>query len=389
MTTRNAPSGHEVASEASGLTTALQHPSTWLAVAVAGVFALFAGLGIQLVRYERGDGVQALFSTSEPGSIVALVAAMVICAGLLGALSVTALTSAGSVESAVRRCVPLIAAWTGVFAMSAGASTYAFNANMTLGRESEVLESRSAPAGDGLVAADNGAAAHDDSAAHAGAAAHADGVHDAGTHATMTQLVSLDDQRVMAMIPDGLVTGEELGYLRSQMTQASDVGKRLATAEAAQAAGYFRVSADVTAMGEHWINIDYLADNVFDPARPEGLLFSKIDDGEARLVGVWFLQLPGSGGATTTAAPEGFAGDLDVWHGHAGVCLNQTSASEAADEAGCKAIGGLYVKEARWMMHVWVAPDVAENSNGFFAYLNQDLAAKQVASVPLGDGGEF
>lgn len=383
MTTADTTMDRSGTGRASRLGGAIENTATWLVVAVLGVLALFVGVGIQLVRYERGNGAQALFSPSEPGSLVALVALFVVCAGVLGALSVTALRSAASAESAVRRSVPLIVVWTAVFAMMAAASTYAFNSDMTLGRESDVLAAQRAPEGGVATLDDEHVVAHDGAVDGEGA------MHDAGTHATMTQLVSLDDARVMAVMPDGLVSREELGYLRSQMTQASDVGKRLSTQDAAQAAGYFRATVDVEAMGQHWINVEYLADGVFDPARPEGLLFSKVDDGAARLVGVWFLQAPGSGGATSTAPPAGFAGDLDVWHGHAGICLNQNAASEATDEAGCTASGGSFVEDARWMMHVWVASDVAENADGFFAYLNDELAAKQRESVPLTQGSEF
>jgi hypothetical protein len=127
---------------------------------------------------------------------------------------------------------------------------------------------------------------------------------------------------------------------------------------------------------------------VFDPAKPEGLLFSKIDNGEQKLVGVWFLQLPGSGGATQDVPPAGFAGDVDVWHGHSGICLlGSADAALGMSASECAAQQGQYFDDARWMMHVWVVPEVSENPDGFFAYINQDLASKQVAAAPIKDGG--
>jgi hypothetical protein len=139
-------------------------------------------------------------------------------------------------------------------------------------------------------------------------------------------------------------------------------------------------------MGAHYLNLEYLADGIFDPARPEGLLFSDIGGGQRELVGVWFLQLPGSDGATETRPPPGFSSDLDLWHGHEGICYVGTVAvAEGVSESTCKAREGLYIGDQRWMMHVWVSASV-ENPNGVFAYVNDALAVQQVSALPLGQG---
>src|SRR5207344_2750007 len=125
--------------------------------------------------------------------------------------------------------------------------------------------------------------------------------------------------------------------------------------DAAAQGGYKAISIDAEGMGQHWINFDYLSDNEFNPSKPEGLLFSKVDDGPMKLVGVWFLQLPGSGGSTADAPPEGFIGSLDAWHGHSGICLiGSADASLGVTKADCDDKKGTFFPEARWMMHVWV-----------------------------------
>lgn len=209
--------------------------------------------------------------------------------------------------------------------------------------------------------------------------------HDKGTHATFAQLSSLTDAKLLPMFPAGTVTADNLSALKWQVEQVHQVALKYPTADAARAGGYFKVTVDVEGMGEHWINFQNMTDGAFDPAKPEGLLFSKIDDGEPKLVGVWFLEWPGTAGSTKEAPPAGFAGDLDLWHGHLSICLGGTTAAENASEAACKAKGGNFIADARWMMHVWVAPG-SENPDGFFAYINRDLAAKQKAPVPLLEG---
>jgi hypothetical protein len=113
-----------------------------------------------------------------------------------------------------------------------------------------------------------------------------------------------------------------------------------------------------------------------------GLLFSKVDSGAPKLVGVWFLILPGVGGngVTREIQPQGFASDLDLWHAHVGLCLVGTSgASEGETRESCEAKGGNFTADLRWMMHVWVAPGF-DNPAGAFAYLNADLYKQQAAA---------
>src|SRR5439155_21116236 len=111
---------------------------------------------------------------------------------------------------------------------------------------------------------------------------------------------------------------------------------------------------------------------------------------EGKLVGVWFLQIPGIRGVKRDVAPEGFAGNLDLWHAHLGLCLvGFSGASEGETRESCQAKGGSFTADLRWMMHVWVSP-IQDNPDGVFAYLNADLyskqqAVKQAAQSPTGN----
>ena len=124
---------------------------------------------------------------------------------------------------------------------------------------------------------------------------------------------------------------------------------------------------------------------------PEGLLFSKLGNpsGPWNLVGVWYLILPGQGGSTVTTPPAGFAGNLDLWHQHYGLCTRAGIISENNTAESCAADHGHYLGDLRWMMHTWVYPESGvDNSSGVFSYLNNDLFLKQQGQlVPVQDTG--
>jgi hypothetical protein len=213
--------------------------------------------------------------------------------------------------------------------------------------------------------------------------------HDLGTHPTYNQFMSMSDSQILAGVPGGTLTPEEVPLLKSQLQQARDFALSHDTVDKARAAGYFNTTNDVPFMGAHFINAKYLSDGVFDPAKPEGLLFSKLGSpsGDWHLVGVWYLIFPGQAGSTDTVPPQGFAGNLDLWHAHHGLCTRNGIISENNTREGCLADHGNYIGDLRWMMHVWVYPESGvDNSGGVFSYLNQDLynAQQQDPAQPHG-----
>lgn len=209
-----------------------------------------------------------------------------------------------------------------------------------------------------------------------------DGVHDRGKQPTFTQIETLAAGQLLPLFPANTMTADDLPLLKQQVEQVRQAAERLGTVEAAKAAGYSNTTSDVPFMGEHYLNFDLVRKGVFDPAHPQGLLFSKIGPGGAeQLVGVWFLLLPGPNGNRADAQPASFAGNLAIWHAHVGLCLvGFSGASEGETKASCTAKGGSFTPDLRWMMHVWVAPG-HDNPDGVFAYLNRDLFEKQQAAA--------
>ncbi len=217
-------------------------------------------------------------------------------------------------------------------------------------------------------------------------------VHDVGAHPTIGQFLTLSDAEILARVPAGTLTPAEVGLLRQQLEAAYAVAQKYHDVRVAEADGYRNTTNDVPFMGAHFLNSQYVADGVFDPARPEGLLYSKLgggEDAEWKLVGVWYLIVPGvNPGVTGTVPPDGFAGSLDLWHEHIGLCTRNGIISENNTKDDCLADGGRWVGDLRWMMHAWVAPDVMDNPEGVFTYLNAELYRQQVRNQSVGPDAE-
>lgn len=215
--------------------------------------------------------------------------------------------------------------------------------------------------------------------------------HDVGPHLPFADFIAADTATVLRNAPGGTLLPNEVGLLQEQLAEARAFAEAHNTVEKAEAAGFFITTNDVPFMGAHFISGQNLSDGVFDAGKPEGLLFSKLggtEDDPWQLVGVWYLITPGNNdGVTETIPPPGFAGNLDLWHEHHGLCTRDGIISENNTREGCLADNGRWMGDLRWMMHVWVWPEGADNSEGVFTYLNADLFDKQGASVqgePLG-----
>ncbi|HEY8172772.1 MAG TPA: hypothetical protein VIH21_06775, partial [Dehalococcoidia bacterium] len=154
--------------------------------------------------------------------------------------------------------------------------------------------------------------------------------HDVGSHPRFDDFMSMENAALLASVPGGTLLPNEVDGLKGELAAARQFAEEHNTVEKAQAAGFYNTTNDVPFMGAHFINSDYLTDGVFDAGKPEGLLFSRLGDpsGEWQLVGVWYLLLPGQAGATVSTPPEGFAGNLDLWHTHYGLCTRAGIISE-------------------------------------------------------------
>jgi plastocyanin len=202
------------------------------------------------------------------------------------------------------------------------------------------------------------------------------------------------------------MTREELGTLVSQLDQLNATLARYQSIDQACAEGYFAVSEQNPNMGIHMASGRYHEDGVFDPAKPEMLLFAKPGGeklkkqelGQCRK-GVWTgdkdFQVVGAAYMLPTEDfgdrhPEGFAGSIDNWHVHYHSCLGVNMDLILTREQ-CEAMGGRIVPKAGWMIHAYAAPGF-DNQLGVFSMWNPTIpplvdgsgmeGSRQVAAEP-------
>ena len=333
----------------------------WQALAMAGVVLLLLGLGVDAWRHNSGaSGEESLLSLRNPGHAIAGLGLALTAIGLLISISLSAARQAMVTDRALIVLAGAAVCWVIIAAVGAGTLAYIAASDTTVGHshgETELMGATHPGAHDHAVAA---------------------GAHDHGAHPTFTAIMQGGDADLLPRFPQGTLAADDLPVLRAQLREAAASVGDIRTIEDAEAAGFRQTTTDVDAMGLHYLSIERVTDGVFDPARPEGLLFSRVEGTAPTLVGVWYLQTPGVGPVSRDYAPEGFAGKLDYWHGHKNVCL--PFETEGGSEADCIAQGGRFVTDTRWMMHAWVVPAAGDNPDGVFAYLNSDLQARQQAA---------
>ena len=387
---------HQDAAQRGGPSVRVAHDHLlWFAIAVLGVLATFAGLMVEA----SSDSPGSIFSATNPVSVIIALDALVSAAAVLIGLRILSLRGAATSGAAIPRMAPVIAGWATVAAVAVASIAYVAvhggsptagsqpvtttthvhgGANVEAGAIAQGLQQN------GISPAESttGGSSQVAGALTQGADGHGGTAHDKGKQPTYTEIETLSDDRLLPLFPAGTMTLGDIPLLRTQLEQVHGVALKYPTPASAQADGYVRTTSDVPYMGEHWLNYGVIKSGKFDPSRPSGLLFSKIDNsGTEQLVGVWYLMVPGFGGVVADAPPSNtWAGNLALWHEHDGLCLvGLTGASEGETLESCKAKGGSYTASLKWMMHVWVAP-LQENPDGIFAYLNNDLLAKQQAA---------
>jgi len=373
---------------------ALSRPLAWFAFAAAGLVIVFVGLGVDAWRHNNGADEAALLSLGNPGHIIAFVGLAMASVAVLAGLSVTALKDAASAPDAMRRFVPVTVAWVVVAVAGIGSLTYIAATGVSIGHShsatpsaaagttgSEAVDIAQALQQQGISTDAGAAGPSAPGALPQGGTGANSAPHDMGKQPTFSQIDTLSDSQLLPLFPANTVTAADLPELKQQIEAVAAVAKKYPTTEAAAAAGYVQTTSDVPYMGEHWLNYNYVRTGVFDPNKPQGLLFSKVDDGPKKLVGVWFLLVPGINGIKRDVQPAGFASSLDMWHAHEGLCLVGVSgASESETKESCQAKGGNFTADLRWMLHVWVAPGF-DNPDGVLTYLNADLFQKQQAAA--------
>jgi len=161
---------------------------------------------------------------------------------------------------------------------------------------------------------------------------------------------------------------EELSKLVGQLDTIRASTERFRDVEVALKEGYRQATDEVPNMGAHFVHPWLSLDGVFDPARPEILLYVRDDAGEWELVGTSFVQPLHVVGPDH---PETFVGPLDNWHVHYELCTGVKFTSRSSTESECKKDGGVWVPAYGWMLHAWVWVD---NPLGVFNMWNPNIA---------------
>lgn len=95
----------------------------------------------------------------------------------------------------------------------------------------------------------------------------------------------------------------------AELKDAQEATNRFRSIDSAVANGYEDIGVIVQNMGFHYMKAS-LADTLFDPKKPEILVYSKMHDGSIKLVAVEYaVPIP----LMPDKAPEGFSGGADVW----------------------------------------------------------------------------
>ena len=167
---------------------------------------------------------------------------------------------------------------------------------------------------------------------------------------------------------DGLaISRQELGELVGQLDTVRDATAKYRDIRVALAEGYLQTTEDVPNMGAHFIHPIRALDGLFDPAKPEILMYSGDDELGWRLVGTSFV-LPRE--QVGDQHPQAFVGPLDNWHVHYSLCTGPNSISRSTTPEQCAAEQGVWLPSYGWMIHAWVWN---ENPMGVFSMWNPSV----------------
>jgi hypothetical protein len=130
-----------------------------------------------------------------------------------------------------------------------------------------------------------------------------------------------------------------------QLKAARQATARFQNTQAAEKADYINIDLFIPNMGEHLLNPN-LVDAVFEPDKPEALVYADLGNGRLQLVAVEYLAP-----YTPSGPPEGFAGDCDQW--------SEFPVPDDPDTPESEAIF--------WTLHAWIWEP---NISGTFAKFN-------------------
>jgi hypothetical protein len=196
----------------------------------------------------------------------------------------------------------------------------------------------------------------------------------------LSQLQNGHMHEVPEDVPLDAATQEELDR---QLALTKGVMDKYPTLADAKEAGFAQAGPFVAALGTHMINYKAAGlsgnpDGVIDDtdiANPMSLIYDGYTD-DAELAGFMYYSFK----PVEDGPPEGFAGPNDHWHYHDNVCIGfedgTITAPLGADlpvtAAQCEAVGGRFIDQTTWMVHVWTVPGY-ESERGVFSDLNPSI----------------
>jgi glucose/arabinose dehydrogenase len=162
-----------------------------------------------------------------------------------------------------------------------------------------------------------------------------------------------------------------------EIRQATVYMEQFQNVNAAIAANYFQVTPYIPGQGRHMVlNASYPNDTLFEPGRPESLLYEPCTGTGTGCVNGWRL-----GGAMyiipimlEPLPPDGFSTIDDAWHYHNGLCIwnNGNAVQENTTQSDCLSRSGNpnWSEKAGWLVHLW---NYVPNPNGRFVEVNPNF----------------
>ena len=211
-----------------------------------------------------------------------------------------------------------------------------------------------------------------------------------------------------ATIPQELnMSEEELADLVTQLNTLSEFALRHTDVNTACSSGFVSDQIQTPNMGSHFYSPRFVSDGIFDPAKPEILIYAPADGSlhqgalgrcrngvwegpPLRLTGTAFILPPSEFGVNH---PEAFASDLDNWHAHFNICRGKNTGSDSfVTKQECVNSGGNWNDAIGWMLHAWVVPE-HDSQLGVFSMWNPSIAPlgnkNSIAEDRLIQGSDF
>jgi hypothetical protein len=193
---------------------------------------------------------------------------------------------------------------------------------------------------------------------------------------------------------DEPLTAEERVLLAQQLATTAELVERYPTIADAEAAGWRRAGPFSPGLGTHYGAPDISVSNgEMDPANmPTPMLVYDGLEQDAPIAGFMYNAYG------TDGAPEGFAGPNDHWHYHESVCIVANPEGgidtpfgadlEGVTEDMCTDVGGSWIENTGYMVHVWNAPGY-DSPEGMFTELNPKIRCPDGSydQIPIEDLG--